>query len=253
MKQKTSFIVQARSTSTRLPGKVLIPFYHTETILDIQLNNLKNRFPGIPIIIATTDNRADDLLANKYSENFTVFRGDENNVLKRFIDAAKQYSVENIVRICSDNPFLSMTHLSALIDSYFKTLPDYITYRFKNGTPAMKSHVGLFAEMVSLKALEAVKQSTFDKLYTEHVTNYIYSNPEKFRLEFLQVPLILEPFVDKLRLTIDTKEDFASIQKLYLAVLKKGSDYTLEEIIAQVEADNGLLKEMIGQIEKYAK
>ena len=143
MKHEFSFIIQARSASTRLPGKILIPFYNNETILDIQLKNISKSFPGALVIIATSTNKADDVIVAKYATDnrFTIFRGDENNVLKRFIDAAKQFEIEHIVRICSDNPFLSMSYLKELVSFYFSKMPEFslkwpvITLFRKQGPP----------------------------------------------------------------------------------------------------------------------
>jgi spore coat polysaccharide biosynthesis protein SpsF (cytidylyltransferase family) len=256
MKHEFSFIIQARSASTRLPGKILIPFYNDETILDIQLKNISKSFPSALVIIATSINKADDVIVAKYKDDkrVKIFRGDENNVLKRFIDAAKQFEIEHIVRVCSDNPFLSMPHIKELIDFYFSEITDYASFRFMNGTPAIKSHSGLFAEVVSLKTLEKVQKQTQEQLFLEHVTNYVYTHPEQFKATFLPVPTILDAYIEKLRLTIDTQLDFGNLQKLYLAVLSKyNAGFTIEQLLTEVNADKDLLLFMKEQIKNYAK
>jgi len=256
MSNRYAFVIQARSGSTRLHNKILLPFYNNKTILDLQLESIRKSFPDASIIIATTVNKADDIIVDKYVnwDRVNVFRGDENNVLKRFIDAAKAFGVENIVRICSDNPFLSMSYCAVMIDEYFKTYPDYISYNFFNGTPAIRSHSGLFAEMVGLKALEKAIQDTSEPLFMEHVTNYIYNHPGDFKLEFIQVPEFIDNYIDKLRLTIDTQVDFISLQKLYLEVLNKyGSKFTVEQLMAEIESNIELVKSMSEQIRQYAK
>jgi spore coat polysaccharide biosynthesis protein SpsF len=256
MQQKFSFIIQARTLSTRLPGKILIPFYNQETILDIQIKNIQKWFVNPSLIIATSTNKADDKIEEKYSniKGIKIFRGDENNVLKRFVDAATEFEVENIVRVCSDNPFLYMPYLVQLVHSYFKIKSDYISFRFENGTPSIKSHSGLFAEIVSLDALKEVQKLTQDQFYVEHVTNYIYTHQEQFKIVLLPVPEFLEKYVNTLRLTIDTKQDFISLQKLYLAVLNKfGIEYTLEQLLSEINQNNDLLKSMNEQIENHAK
>lgn len=258
MSNTISFIIQARFNSTRLPGKICLPFYNNQTILDIQLNNLLAFFPGSSIIIATTTLKADDVIAEKYSSDarIKIFRGNENNVLKRFIDAAKSFGIQHIIRICSDNPFLSMSHLKLMIDRYLITLPDYISFRFANGAPSIRSHCGLFAEMVNLKALEMVQKglTSTAPFYLEHVTNYIYSNPQQFNIEFIPVPAFLNDYFDTLRLTVDTEQDFVNLKKLYLAVLNGyGSNFTIEQLITEVEKDKNLLNIMKEQIRQYAK
>jgi spore coat polysaccharide biosynthesis protein SpsF len=256
MSNRFAFIIQARSGSKRLPNKIMMPFYNNETILDIQVNGLLQHFPGALIILATTTNKIDDVVVEKYIDNnsLSIYRGEEENVLKRFIGAAKAFGVENIIRVCADNPFLSMDYCSTMIDEYFKTLPDYCSYKFINGIPAIKSHSGLFAEMVSLKVLERITNETDEPLYCEHVTNYIYSHPSDFKIDFVPVPVILDEHIDRLRLTIDTQMDFVSLQKLYLAVLNKyGKGFTLEQLLAEVNNDAELVKLMTEQIKQYAK
>lgn len=256
MSDKPSFIIQARSASTRLPGKILLPFYNSDTILDIQLKQIQKYFPGATIIIATTINPADDVIEAEYAanKNIKIFRGDEDNVLKRFIDAAKHYNIQHIVRICSDNPFLSMPYIEKMISRYFETYPEYVSYRFKNGTPAIKAHAGLFAEMMSLGALNKIVQKMQEPLYTEHVTNYIYTHPDIFRIEFIPVPERVDEYFDKLRLTIDTQQDFENLQKLYLSVLSKyGESYTTEQVLDEVDKSASLVAAMQENIKKYAK
>lgn len=256
MSNNYAFIIQARSGSKRLPNKIILPFYNDKTILDIQLENIQKHFPNALIVLATTTNKADDAVADKYAYNkkLHVFRGDEDNVLKRFIDTAKQFKVEHVVRICADNPFLSMDYCENLIQGYYKTMPDYASYGFSDGTPAIRSHTGLFAEMVCLKALEKALQSTGDKLYLEHVTNYIYGHPADFKLDFIPVPAFIDGYLDKLRLTIDTIEDFKNLQKLYLALLNKyGAGFTIEQLLKEVDSNKELISIMKEQIKQYAK
>jgi len=108
--------------------------------------------------------------------------------------------------------------------------------------------------MVGLKTLEKVMQSTSDTLFTEHVTNYIYTHPGDFKLDFISVPEFVNSHIDKLRLTIDTQIDFENLQKLYLAVLKKyGMKFTVEQLLAEVDSNAELVKSMSEQIKQYAK
>ena len=256
MSRRYAFIIQARTGSTRFHNKILLPFYNSKTILDLQLENIQKYFPGALIIIATTTNKADDVIVDKYTSwgKLSVYRGDENNVLKRFVDTANAFGVENIVRICSDNPFLSMDYCAQMINSYFENTTDYLSYKFSNGTPAIRSHSGLFGEIVSLKALEKVLKSTAELLYLEHVTNYIYTHPNAYKLDFILVPDFVDSYIDTLRLTIDTQVDFTNLQKLYLAVLQNyGEGYTIEQLLSEVDGNVELVKIMTEQIRQYGK
>ena len=99
-------IIQARMGSTRLPGKILKPFYGGKTLLETLLDDL-HKVEGAKVIVATSVNENNDKLVTFLKEKGElVFRGSENDVLDRFIKAAEINDVDGIVRICSDNPFM---------------------------------------------------------------------------------------------------------------------------------------------------
>lgn len=99
-----TFIIQARLGSTRLPGKILLPFYEGKSILELMIDKLS--VVSKNIVLATSTNELDnglELFAKKHC--IVCFRGDENDVLSRFIDAASENDVRHLIRVCSDNPF----------------------------------------------------------------------------------------------------------------------------------------------------
>ena len=169
-------IIQARLGSTRLPEKMILPFYKNKGILEILIEKIKLSFPNIPVILATTDNANDDRLALLGEKlKILVFRGEEQNVLKRFIDAALKYDIDKIIRICADNPFLDMLYLKNLIKEYDDSSYDYISFKTSRDLPTIKTHYGFWTEGVMLTALKKIKKLTGEKIYLEHVTNFIYS------------------------------------------------------------------------------
>ena len=126
---KLGIIVQARMASTRLPGKILKDFYQGHTILDIILQKL-HRIPNAVVVVATSTNEADDILAaHLEAKGERIYRGSENDVLQRFIDAAEKNGINGIVRICSDNPFLDIKGLLQLAQAAREnTEADYIGF-----------------------------------------------------------------------------------------------------------------------------
>ena len=99
-------IIQARLGSTRLPGKVLKPFHGDKCILDIILDKL-HQASDAQVIVATSTSKDNDALVEHLERNGElVYRGSENDVLDRFIKAAKEFHIDGIIRICSDNPFI---------------------------------------------------------------------------------------------------------------------------------------------------
>ena len=110
-------ILQARTGSTRMPEKVILPFYQEQSILDLLLEKVKKL--GVQVVLATTINPFDDrICALAGNHNVPVFRGSENDVLDRFIQAAQQYSFSKIIRVCADNPFLDAAEMQTLISNF---------------------------------------------------------------------------------------------------------------------------------------
>lgn len=170
-----TIIIQARTGSTRLPQKMLKTFYEDKSLLAIILERFK-KF-DCPVILATSTNENDsalEFIAREHS--IKVYRGSENDVLSRFIDAAGINQSEVVIRVCADNPFLSIEYIKKLIDEYQKHPQNYISFQTREGTPTIKTHYGFFAELVEVETLKRVKNMTNDSYYHEHVTNYIYEN-----------------------------------------------------------------------------
>ena len=115
----TAIIIQARMTSTRLPGKILLPVANL-TFLEIQINRL--RLLNIPIIIATTTNDSDNLIVEfAKKNNLEFYRGSEENVLERYYLASKKYNVKHIVRITSDCPLIDINCINTGL-KYYKNI-----------------------------------------------------------------------------------------------------------------------------------
>lgn len=209
-------IIQARTGSTRMPAKILLPFSEGKSILDILIDRIKAASPGLPVIVATTDNPRDGRIADLAAyHGVACFRGSEDDVLQRFIDAADAFGLKRIIRVCSDNPFLlagTFADMFAASDAHPEA--DYVAYAFPDGRPTIKSHLGLFAELATVDALRRAAMHSDDRTDHEHVTIHLYSHPELFRCLFMPLPEKLRGRTD-IRLTLDTPEDFRLLDELY--------------------------------------
>jgi spore coat polysaccharide biosynthesis protein SpsF len=248
---KTGVIIQARVGSTRLPFKTVLPFNNTRSIIEIILEELIKHANGIPMVLATTTSGNDDVLC-RVAENLGIdyFRGPEQDVLGRFIQAAEHHGFERIVRICADNPLLDGSTSMKLLkedESY-----DYVAYRLKGDLPSIKSHLGLWGEVVRVDALKKVKLETSQKLYYEHVTNFIYGHPEKFNIKWLDAPAFLFDRKD-IRLTIDDENDFNMIRKLLSEMREQELPLTSESVVSFLDKNPVFLDQMRSQIKKYTK
>jgi len=251
----TGVIIQARTGSTRLPGKILLPFYENNTILDLIIQKIKTIFSSEKVVLATSSNIADDVLKNVADKHeIKFFRGHEENVLQRFIDASCAFGFARVLRICADNPLIRTEFIEDLIYSAgISQQMSYISHATSDGRPVIKAHFGLFCEYIKLDALKKVHESAHDLYDAEHVTRYIYSHPSQFQIQFLKIPTILNERND-LRFTIDTAADFKNIQKLYLRLMQHyGSHYSLENLVQEALNDEHLLSSMKKEIDKNGK
>jgi spore coat polysaccharide biosynthesis protein SpsF len=244
-------ILQARSRSTRLPGKMTLPFYREKGILQVVIETTLKEFDRSRVVLATTDITEDDVLVEiAKAYDIGVYRGSENDVLQRFIECARHFGFKDILRVCADNPFLRTEFMKSLVEAYMEAPCDYYSYAFPDGTPTIRSHIGLFAELVSLQALENAALKTDSPFYHEHVTNYIYSNDQVFNVKFKQLPQVIQSRTD-IRLTVDTPTDFSIVSALY--ALLKSSDESLETLVTLVDQHPEYLNEMKQLISKYEK
>lgn len=247
--RKLGVIIQARVGSTRLPNKINLPFFGKETILDIIIKKMLLFKDDMSIVLSTGDNKENSVL-KRYSEKYDIgfFQGSEKNVLDRFIKTANAFEFTHVLRICSDNPFLEVRLLKDLIRVYNKKDYDYYSFKDDYNVPAIKTHLGLFGEIVSLSSLKIEQKRETDINIIEHVTKYIYENPEDFRIYLKEFPAVLRN-KDFLRFTIDDAIDFDNLQNLYRYYVNEG----IEKTIQYIEENEEIKDKMLSNILKYTK
>jgi len=177
-----------------------------------------------------------------------VFRGSEHNVLNRFCGAAKTFGAQHIIRITADCPLIDPDLLDELIGYYFAKKFDYVS----NCThPTLPD--GLDAEVFSFKALEDAHENAVLSSHLEHVTPYIYSNPDRFKIGNWYY---YKDF-SHLRWTVDEPEDFEFVRQVIEALYPASKDFRTEDILdllykrheltrinAQIARNEGLLKSL---------
>lgn len=249
---KDGIVIQARTGSTRLHNKILLPFYKEQRILDILVGNIKAAFPDKCIVLATTNRAQDDVLADVARQwEINCFRGDEDNVLDRFIGAAEAFGIDRMIRVCSDNPFLQVDTFRQFFAAHDASPADYLAYGFADGRPTIKTHLGLFCELTTIEALRRAAAATQEKLYIEHVTIYLYTHPQQFAVTLLPLPDYLEGRLD-LRFTLDTMEDFTLLQQLY-ATHYEETDRSVQALLHLVESKPEYRTQMLENIARNEK
>ncbi len=199
-------ISQARMTSTRLPGKVLMEI-DGKPMLWYHLSRLKRSKHIDKIVVATTINSSDDPII-EFCNNMGIdtFRGDEYNVLSRYYDCAKKYNAKTIVRVTSDCPLIDPRLIDELIQnySYCTKTYDYIELS------SISYPSGFDAEIFSFDSLCKSYESAHKPYHLEHVTSYLYENQKIFRTKLYSNT----PEHNAAKLSIDTTEEFERVSSI---------------------------------------
>lgn len=224
---KLGIITQARMTSTRLPGKILLKASN-KTILEHHIDRLK--WSKIPIFVATTVNKSDEPVVDICkSLGFSYFRGDEYNVLERFYQCAEQNGLDVVIRVTSDCPLIDGEIVRDGIEQYKKRNNPNLYY---SNCLVRKHPRGLDFEIFSFDLLkEAYLNATIDS-DKEHVTPYINQNRSG---RVTVVDHVAEKDFSHLRWTLDTKEDWTLIKSLIEEY--KADALSYEELLSVVESN----------------
>jgi spore coat polysaccharide biosynthesis protein SpsF len=192
-------VIQARMGSTRLPGKVLRPIAGRPLLAHV-LGRLQHMRHAATVVVATTVLPQDDAVVAWCAEHgVACFRGDELDVLDRYLRCAEAYGFDQVVRLTADNPFTDIEELDRLIDLHLAQGFDY-THAFE------LMPLGVGAEIFTFAALQRSHAEGHAPHHREHVNEYMQEHPELFASGQLQVPPAkLNP---ELRLTVDTEEDW---------------------------------------------
>lgn len=203
---RTAVVTQARMTSTRLPGKVLLEA-GGRTLLDHHLDRLLR--VGLDVVVATTVNATDDpIVALAEERGLPVFRGSEDDVLGRFAGAIREFSLDTVVRVTSDCPLIDGGLVAAGITAYDEAGdPDlYVSNALTRTLPR-----GMDFEVFGGAALLEADANAVAGPHREHVTPYLYENVSG------RVRLLNQPWPEDksaYRVTLDTADDLALIRRL---------------------------------------
>lgn len=222
-----ALIIQARMGSTRLPGKVLRPI-DGKPLFAYQLERMERCRHVDRIVVATTTEPADDAIASFCeAQSVQVTRGPEQDVLRRYAEAARAIDARTVVRVTSDCPLLDPELVDAALEAFAgPDGPDYVSNMLKPSWP-----YGMAVEVMSRAALEAADQEAADANEREHVTPFIYWRPERFRLKSMTLPADLSTH----RWTVDTIEDFDLVSRILKALLPVKPQFQMHDVLELLE------------------
>lgn len=225
--KKIGAIIQARVSSTRFPGKIMkeLPYRSGITAIQQVTRRLKRSKKLNDIIIATTNEENDDEIVNlAKKESIKYFRGHKEDVLSRYFRSAKENNIDIIVRITSDCPCIDADIVDFVIEEHIKIKADYSSNCLKRSYPH-----GLDTELVNFNVLEEAYKNSKDKHEKEHVTPYIYKNPHIFKINRVEAPKELN--APKIRVTLDTEEDYALLCVIFDWLYSKNEYFDAYDLV----------------------
>lgn len=229
---KIVVIIQARISSTRLHGKILMQL-GDKSVLAHAVDRVRQCTKVDYVIVATTTLPADDATVEECKKIGVKYsRGSSDNVLERYYLAAKENSADIVVRITSDCPFIDPVLLGDMLCKFNNQNIDYLSNTISRSYPR-----GFDAEIFTFAVLEKTYHEAKEVYEQEHVTPYIYLHPERFNISDYG------DNVDNsdLRVTLDTVEDWEVIQKVYKGLSNK-TDFSYIDVVRYLRHNPDIVK-----------
>ena len=222
---KVIAIIQARMSSTRLPGKVL-KIASGRTILDRMLERVKRSNMVDQVVVATTIDPSDDRIVNACRQyQVEVFRGSLQDVLDRYYQAALQFQADVIVRLTADCPLIDPGLIDEVVNALITNRVDLACNRLP--PPFSRTYpIGMDVEACTFDALEKAWQNASQKHEREHVLPYLYAEPGRFKV----LQLNYSQDLGHLRWTLDTPADLVLLRRVYRHFHGR-NDFSWQEVL----------------------
>ena len=222
---KVCLIVQARMGSERLPGKVLKEVLG-KPLLGYQCERLERVKLKDKLVVATTTHASDDAVVEFcQARHLVYFRGSEQDVLERYYEVATREGAEAIVRLTADCPLIDPEIVDRVIEFYLKNLSkfDYVSNVLERTYPR-----GMDCEVFGYPVLVEAHHQAQLAAEREHVTSFIYTRPERYRLGSVTS---IGKNESRHRWTVDTPEDFELIRKILTELYPKNQAFSTQDVL----------------------
>jgi spore coat polysaccharide biosynthesis protein SpsF len=228
-------IIQARISSSRLPAKVMLSVCDKPLLIHLVERIKKSKIIN-KVIVATSSESEDELIYHVCKKKkIDVFKGSLNNLLNRYYYCAKKFKSDIIVRITSDCPLMDVNLIDKMLSNYLEKPVDYLSNIHPPTYPD-----GFDVEIFPFKILKKIMRFSKKEYEKEHVTPYLWDNPHLFNLmnysEFKN-----DELYKKYRLTLDFKEDFYVISKIYNSLYFKNNFFSLNDVVKFIKKNQHIL------------
>lgn len=216
--------VEARMSSTRLPGKVLLPLGGVPA-LEVLISRLRRSQYVDEIVVATTTASADDaIVALCAGLGCTYFRGSDEDVLGRVLAAVRSVGGQLIVQITADCPLVDHRHVDGVISEFYASDVHYCSNNVPRSFPN-----GFDVQVFPTSVLEYVDTLTTDPIDRVHVSHYIYTHPDMFQLRSVSATGIMR--WPDLGVTLDEPADHRLIDRIYTDLVADRPDFSAVDIV----------------------
>lgn len=227
-------IIQARTTSTRLPNKVLMDLTPGKSMLWHVVERLKPAKKIDEIILTIPNTKENDVLEKFAKDNkIKFFRGSENDVLSRYYETARAFKIDAIVRITSDCPFVDPEIVDKVVGEHLKSGADYTS-----NIQARTFPKGMDVEALNFSILEKAHKEAKDSADREHVTLYIRKNPQIFK----QADVKNDKDLFHFRWTVDEQADLDFVREIYKRLYPVKKIFLMQDILNVLEKEPKLLE-----------
>lgn len=220
-------VLQARVSSTRLPGKVLKPILG-KPMLARQLERIQRARRLSSVVVATSLDPSDEPLVGLCAEaGVRCYRGSLNDVLDRMYQAAQGFGCSHIVRLNGDCPLIDPGLIDLACQFHLEGGFDYTSNQTRPTYPD-----GLDVEVARMESLEQAWKEAVLPSEREHVMPFLYKHPERFKLGSIEGDIDLS----RLRWTVDHQDDFDLVSAIYAALYPMKPAFTMADILVYLDA-----------------
>lgn len=225
--------IEARTASSRLPGKVMLDLAGKPVLQHIIERLRRSRYLD-DIVVATTTNPLDGPIVDLCTTlGCRCYRGSEADVLSRVFEAATTAGADILVEITADCPCVDWRHVDHLVEVFLGGSYDYASNVVERSFPD-----GFDVQVFSTSLLGQVSRLTTSLVDREHVSYYIYTHPETYLLfNWRAEGLMNHP---ELAVTLDTPEDYVLIEEIFSRLYSTDADFTAEDVVGLLVGNEGL-------------
>ena len=223
--KKVVATIEGRMTSTRLPGKIMMPLAGKPVMAHMIERHRRSKYTD-EVIVATTKLSTDDPVVELCKQiHCPYFRGSEEDVLGRIVEAGREHEADILVQGMADSPLVDWRIVDQLIEMLAKGAYDCTSNEFQEAYPD-----GFDMRVYSFPVLSRYEQENTGLEHREHAGYFLRNDPKRYKRGLLKAEGDMR--WPELRLTLDTAEDYRLIAAVYDELYPKNPDFSAADVVA---------------------